>query len=174
MILGDQGVSDYTLKMAWVNDCLTNRTFFQQYPRMKLMMQFEYKKNETDGGIPDSRDFRLTNKTDVLNGFKSALAGVADIYTWANYRPIPTSTPNVATQTSIYTTTDSHGVLVTTTAAFTTSTFSFITVRNTQTSFPSLFGNLPSSAAKAVVVSVAMFGTACSVVLGGMIFLMRA
>lgn len=173
MIFGDQGVSDYTLKMAWVQDCLTNRTFFQQFPRMKLMMQFEYKKNESDGGIQDSRDFRLTNKTDVLAGLKQNLATMTDIYTWANYRPIPTPTPNIATQTKIFTTTDQHGVLITTTQAFTTSTFSFITVRNTQTGFPSLFGTAPSSAAKAIVISVATFATACSAVFGGMFFLMR-
>lgn len=47
------------------------------------MMQFEYEKNETDGGISDHRDYRLTNGTDVLDGFRSALdAMTGEVYTW--------------------------------------------------------------------------------------------
>lgn len=173
MIFGDQGVSDLVLKRAWWQDCLTNVTLFDTYPRLKLMMQFEYEKNETDGGINDHRDYRLTNHTDVLQGFQSDLATMGNVYTWANYRPVPTSTPNVVTATSIYTTTDSNGAVITGTSKVVTSTFSFITVRNTQTGFPSLFGEYASTALRSVVVSVAMFATTCSVVLGGMIFLMR-
>jgi len=173
MIFGDQGVSDLALKRAWWQDCLTNTSLFETYPRLKLMMQFEYEKNETDGGINDHRDYRLTNKTDILQGFQSDLATMSDVYTWANYRPVPVSTPNVVTATQVYTTTDSDGMVVTATSRVTTSTFSFITVRNTQTGFPSLFGEYASDALRSVVISVAMFATSCSVVLGGMIFLMR-
>lgn len=138
------------------------------------MMHFEYEKNETDSGIDDHRDFRLTNKTEVLQGFQSALATMTgEVYTWANYRPIPVSTPNVVTQTNLVTTTDSDGNTVIETSKVTTSTFSFITVRNTQTGFPSLFGDYYSSATKAVIISCAMFASTVGVLLGGTIFLMR-
>lgn len=150
----------------------TNVSFFEEFPRIKLMMHFEYEKNETDGGVQDHRDFRLTNATEVLAGFSADLQS-AHPYSWASYRPIPVSTPNVVTATQVVTTTDSNGNVVTETSRVTTSTFSFITVRNTQTGFPSLFGEFASSGLKAVVVSVAMFATSCSVILGGMIFLMR-
>lgn len=46
------------------------------------MMQFEYEKDEFDGGILDHRDYRLANNTEVLDGFKSDLASVSDYYTW--------------------------------------------------------------------------------------------
>lgn len=152
----------------------TNVTFFQEHIRLKMMMHFEYEKNETDSGIDDHRDFRLTNKTEVLQGFQSALATmVGEVYTWANYRPIPVSTPNVVTQTNLVTTTDANGNTVVETSKVTTSTFSFITVRNTQTGFPSLFGDYYSSATKAVIVSCAMFASTIGVLLGGTIFLMR-
>lgn len=108
MILGDQGVSDFALKQQWWEDCLvgrvnylvwirfigkltgndynalqTNTSFLEEFPRLKLMMQFEYEKNETDSGITDHRDYRLTNGTDVLDGFKSALdAMTGEVYTW--------------------------------------------------------------------------------------------
>lgn len=61
----------------------TNTSFLEEFPRLKLMMQFEYEKNETDGGISDHRDYRLTNGTDVLDGFRSALdAMTGEVYTW--------------------------------------------------------------------------------------------
>lgn len=174
MISGDQGVSDVVLKRAWWQDCLTNTSFYDTFPRLKLMMQFEYEKNETDGGIQDHRDYRLTNHTDVLSGFQSDLATMTgEVFTWANYRPIPVSTPNVVTATQIRTTTNAAGETVTETSRVTTSTFSFITVRNTQTGFPSLFGEFASSSVRAVVVSVAMFVSTATMVLAGTIFLMR-
>ena len=152
----------------------TNVSFYDDFPRLKLMMNFEYEKNETDGGVEDHRDFRLTNKTEVLAGFQSDLATMTgEVFTWANYRPIPVSTPNVVTNTQIVTTTNAAGETVTETSRVTTSTFSFITVRNTQTGFPSLFGEFASSSVKAVVVSVAMFISTATMVLGGTIFLMR-
>lgn len=138
------------------------------------MMQFEYEKNETDSGINDHRDYRLTNHTDVLNGFRSSLdAMTGEVYTWANYRPIPTQDPNAVTQTSLVTTTDADGAVVTQTNKVTTSTFSFITIRVTNTGMPSLFGEFYSGAAKAVIVSCAMFISTIAVVLGGTVFLMR-
>lgn len=153
---------------------MTNVSFYEEFPRIKLMMQFEYEKNETDGGVQDHRDYRLTNHTEVLSGFQSDLATMSgEVFTWANYRPIPVSTPNVVTNTEIRTTTNSLGETVTETSRVTTSTFSFITVRNTQTGFPSLFGEFASSSVKAVVVSVAMFISTATMVLGGTIFLMR-
>jgi len=174
MIFGDQGVSDLVLKRAWWQDCLTNVSFYDEFPRLKLMMNFEYEKNETDGGIDDHRDFRLTNKTEVLSGFQPDLATMTgEVFTWANYRPIPVSTPNVITNTQIVTTTNAAGETVTETSKVTTSTFSFITVRSTQTGFPSLFGEFASGSVKAVVVSVAMFVSTATMVLGGTIFLMR-
>jgi hypothetical protein len=138
------------------------------------MMHFEYEKNETDSGINDHRDYRLTNKTEVLDGFKSALGTmVGEQYTWANYRPIPTSTKNVVTQTNVVTTTDANGNTITETSKLVTSTFSFFTIRNTQTGFPSLFGEYYSSATRAVIVSCAMFASTLGVLLGGTMFLLR-
>lgn len=174
MILGDQGVSDFALKQRWWEDCLTNTSFLEEFPRLKLMMQFEYEKNETDGGISDHRDYRLTNGTDVLDGFRSALdAMTGEVYTWANYRPIPTSTQNVITQTQIITSTDSDGQIITSTSKVTTSTFSFLTIRVTNTGFPSLFGEYASDAARAVVLSCVVFASTVGVVLGGTVFLLR-
>lgn len=86
---------------------------------------------------------------------------------------MPTKTPGIATVTSVYTTTDAGGSVVTATSRIATSTFSFVTVRVTNTGFPSLFGNYQSSAMKAVVVSVAMFATSMGVMVGGTMFLMR-
>lgn len=55
-------------------------------------MQFEYEKNETDSGISDHRDYRLTNGTDVLDGFRSALnAMTGEVYTWCvGHQPFDT------------------------------------------------------------------------------------
>lgn len=61
----------------------TNVSFFQEFPRLKMMMHFEYEKNETDGGVNDHRDFRITNKTEVLQELQSAIATMAgEVYTW--------------------------------------------------------------------------------------------
>jgi len=173
MIFGDQGVPHVDLQRSWWQDCLTNQSFFEEFPRLKLMMQFEYEKNETDGGVQDHRDYRLTNDTEVLNAFKSDLATASTLYSWANYRPIPTSTPNVVTQTNLITTTDAAGSTIVQTSRVTTSTFSFITVRNTQTAFPSLFGLVESSAMKSVAISVAVFASTCGALLGATAFLLR-
>jgi hypothetical protein len=104
MIFGDQGVPQVELKRSWCvppfpliplllrklngallsrwQDCLLNQSFFEEFPRMKLMMQFEYEKNETDGGVQDHRDYRLTNDTEVLAAFVSDLATASTLYSW--------------------------------------------------------------------------------------------
>ncbi|CAD6574881.1 MAG: hypothetical protein CYPHOPRED_005532 [Cyphobasidiales sp. Tagirdzhanova-0007] len=172
-ITGYQGVSQVSLKQSWWQGCLTNASFFESFPRMKLMMQFEFQKNESDSGASDHRDYRLTNNSEVLSAFQTDLANASSLYTWANYRTIPTSNPSIVTATQVFTTTDAAGSVVTATSVVTTSVFSFVTVRNTQTAFPSLFGNTHSSAVRAMVTSLAMFATTCGVVLGGTIFLLR-
>lgn len=51
---------------------------------MKLMMQFEYQKNESDTGAggTDHRDYRLTNNSEVLAAFQSDLGTASTLYTW--------------------------------------------------------------------------------------------
>ncbi|EJU05153.1 glycoside hydrolase [Dacryopinax primogenitus] len=76
---------------AWWRDGITNITFLSTYPRLKMIMNFEWEKVETDGGIPTLRDFRLTNATDVLAAFVADLEGVAQRYLWASYVAPPPS-----------------------------------------------------------------------------------
>lgn len=46
-------------------------------------MHFEYEKLESDGGIQDLRDYRLTNETNILQAFQGDLNGVANNYIWS-------------------------------------------------------------------------------------------
>ncbi|KZT55079.1 glycoside hydrolase family 26 protein, partial [Calocera cornea HHB12733] len=75
------------VQSGWWRDGITNETFLSTYPRLKMIMNFEWEKVESDGNIPTLRDFRLTNATDVLDAFVQDLETVAQRYVWANYVP---------------------------------------------------------------------------------------
>ncbi|KZT52980.1 glycoside hydrolase family 26 protein [Calocera cornea HHB12733] len=79
------------LESAWWEDGITNLTFLEKFPRLKMIMLFEWEKVETDNDIPTLRDFRLTNNSAVLGGFTQDLENVAQRYVWANYLPMPKS-----------------------------------------------------------------------------------
>ncbi|KZO97809.1 glycoside hydrolase family 26 protein [Calocera viscosa TUFC12733] len=71
------------VEQAWWRDGLTNTSLLTAYPRLKLLMIFEWQKVETDGGISTLRDFRITNDSQVLEAFKQDLQGVQGRYVWA-------------------------------------------------------------------------------------------
>lgn len=73
-------------------DCITNTTMLDEFPRLKLIMQFEYAKFETDNaGDQDYRDFRFTNNTAVVNELAVDFASIGTRFSWANSRAAPTS-----------------------------------------------------------------------------------
>jgi len=88
------GSSQVTMQSAWWTGCTLNNTFYTSYPRIKLMMHFEYVKTEIDGGISDLRDYRITNATDVLAAFQADLSPAATQFAWANIRQAPASIPS--------------------------------------------------------------------------------
>lgn len=57
---------------------MTNNTFYDTFPRLKLNMHFEYEKVEDD----DLRDYRLTNDTAVVEAFSSELADFSTRVSW--------------------------------------------------------------------------------------------
>ncbi|KAH9821506.1 glycoside hydrolase superfamily [Melampsora americana] len=61
------------IQRAWWQDCITNTTFMDRFPRLRLHMHFEYEKMEADIGAPDLRDYRLTNVSEVLTAFQADL-----------------------------------------------------------------------------------------------------
>ncbi|KZT52689.1 glycoside hydrolase family 26 protein [Calocera cornea HHB12733] len=75
------------VEQAWWRDGLTNRTLLSAYPRLKLLMLFEWQKVEADAGISTLRDFRITNATDVLQAFRADMQAVQGTYRWANELP---------------------------------------------------------------------------------------
>jgi len=76
--------SHTTVEQAWWRDGLTNETFLSTFPRLKMLMMFEWEKVETDGGLSTLRDFRITNDSTVLAAFQQDLLNVQDRYVWAN------------------------------------------------------------------------------------------
>jgi hypothetical protein len=67
---------------------ITNATFLDAYPQIKMFSFFEYRKFETDGGVShDERDFRIFSKPELINAFKADFAAVQDRYTMATYVP---------------------------------------------------------------------------------------
>lgn len=88
----DPGVGHQAMATAWWQSCITNTTFLGQYPRLKMIINFEYVKDEADGGTMDLRDYRLTNDTGINAAFTSDLAQVAGSFQWASSRAVPTPT----------------------------------------------------------------------------------
>ncbi|OAV87113.1 hypothetical protein PTTG_29564 [Puccinia triticina 1-1 BBBD Race 1] len=124
------GASELAIKQAWWQDCITNTTFLQAYPRIKLHMHFEFQKVEADIGPPDVRDYRLTNTTEILTAFQTDLNTVQNNYLWAQYRPI-TRPIQV----------NGPGVSAPATSSFSVPTLVLQTARNPHVSgLPTLFG----------------------------------
>lgn len=80
-------------------DCFMNEDFLDEFPRLKMIMQFgmfhgvngkscaddfgaEYEKIEQDGGVDDLRDYRFVNKTEITDAFSQELAGFATRVSW--------------------------------------------------------------------------------------------
>jgi len=86
------GASQLALQQAWIDGCITNSSLYDTYPRLKLNMHFEYEKMEYDGQIPDLRDYRVTNDSQVLEYFRGEIASIEDTYfSWAQTSAVPTS-----------------------------------------------------------------------------------
>jgi len=124
------GDSQIDIQTAWINDCITNRTTFENFPQLKMIMQFEYEKIETSNeGNDDLRDYRVTNNTAVLSVLKSALSTASSYFEWAASTTQPSiisSAGQAAPQTN------SAGEIITNAITATT--------RGRPTTFPSLFG----------------------------------
>ncbi len=124
------GDSQLDIQTAWINDCVTNTTMFETYPQLQMIMQFEYEKEESanDGSI-DLRDYRITNATDVLSVFQSALSTASGYWEWAASQTQASSISSVGQQAPQ---TNSNGETITNAITATT--------RGRPTTFPSLFG----------------------------------
>jgi hypothetical protein len=85
--------TEFEMKQRFWRQYLTNATFLRQYPNLKLISQFEFRKIED--AIPgDTRpqpltDFRITNDTAMLEALKTDWQQVRDIYVEATYVPPP-------------------------------------------------------------------------------------
>lgn len=171
--------SQMQIQQAWWQDCITNEANFNQFPRIKFHMHFEYQKMESDGGVADLRDYRITNVTSILNAFKADLAGVQQNYLWcvtlvptrflpdrladhdldhrATYVPVPsgvaTTGPGISAPTSL-------GASGTSGSTATGPTLVMQTVRDPAiTAPPTLFGQLLSGSWKVAVPWLATMGT---------------
>lgn len=152
--VNDAGTADQaTLQQAWLKDCVVNDTMLDQYPRIKLIMQFEYEKVETaNNGQPDLRDYRLTNTTAVVDELRLDLASIGDRFTWAQSRAIPTSISSAGAPAA--TNSDGSSIQYAITA----------TTRAKPTGFPSLFGTTSDGTQRAefielgVMVAAGIFG----------------
>lgn len=124
-----------------------------QYPRIKLIMQFEYEKTETaNNGQDDLRDYRLTNTTAVVDELKADLASMGDRFTWAQSRAPPTSISSAGAPAA----TNSAGSTIQQAITATT--------RAKPTGFPSLFGTTSDGTQRAemielgVMIAAGIFG----------------
>jgi hypothetical protein len=84
------GVGELPLKQAWWRQYITNATFLQTFPKVKLISLFEFLKVEE----LTLRDFRMANAT--VDAFRQDMELVRDFYLFANYTPpVPTTTTQV-------------------------------------------------------------------------------
>jgi hypothetical protein len=136
-----------------ISDCVTNITMFDAFPRLKMIMQFEYEKFETSNlGTQDLRDFRITNQTAVLAELLADLNPVAAArFSWANSRAPPTSISSINAPAA----TNSAGSTV---IQQITATF-----RARPTGFPALFGMTSDGSQRAEIVQL------CAVVVSALV-----
>ncbi|GAA6064204.1 hypothetical protein JCM10212_001617 [Sporobolomyces blumeae] len=152
--VNDGGTADQSqIQQAWLKDCVTNEAMYDQFPRLKLVMQFEYEKNETaNDGTTDLRDYRLTNATDVVQELVADLSSIGTRFTWANSRAPPTSISSAGAPAA----TNSDGSTIRQAITATT--------RAKPTGFPSLFGSTSDGTQRAefielgVMVAAGIFG----------------
>jgi len=81
------------LQRAWWQDCITSPALLQNFPRLKLHMHFEHEKMETDGGISDLRDYRLSNDTATMEAFKADYLAASAAFVVPTFRPLPPGVP---------------------------------------------------------------------------------
>ncbi|PLW41636.1 hypothetical protein PCASD_05401 [Puccinia coronata f. sp. avenae] len=81
------------LQRAWWQDCITSPSLVQTFPRLKLHMHFEHEKSESDGGVSDLRDYRLSNDTATLEAFKQDFSAVSASFVVSSFRPLPPGVP---------------------------------------------------------------------------------
>lgn len=72
------------IQQTWWRDGPLNQTLLSTHPRLKMYIQFEFIKNETDGGVLDERDYRILNNSAVNAAFQSDLSSYATRYVTAN------------------------------------------------------------------------------------------
>ncbi|KAK4699021.1 hypothetical protein P7C70_g7244, partial [Phenoliferia sp. Uapishka_3] len=142
--VNDGGISQLTIQNNWINDCLTNTSMYDAFPRLKMVMQFEYEKVETsNANTQDLRDYRITNDTGVLAEFINDLSPMATRFSWANFRAKPTSISSAGAPPPQ---TNSAGSTV---VEAITQTF-----RARPTTFPSLFGTTSDASQRAEVIQL--------------------
>lgn len=78
--LVDPGPGEVAIKQTWWRQMMTNSTFLDLHPKIKLFCMFEFKKIETD-----LRDFRVTNNSEVLAAFKADFGAVSNRFVFTNY-----------------------------------------------------------------------------------------
>ncbi|GAA6010200.1 hypothetical protein JCM10207_005663 [Rhodosporidiobolus poonsookiae] len=125
----DGTASQYELQRAWVRDCVTNMTLYDNHPRLKMYMHFEHNKTESaNDGSQDNRDFRMLNNTEARAEIIADLASAGTRFSWANSRAPPTSISSAGAPAA--TNSDGQSIIQAITA----------TTRAKPTTFPSLFG----------------------------------
>jgi len=112
------GVGQLAIEKNWWSQALTNASFFEQFPLVKMVQLFEFEKAETDDSVGDLRDYRITYNATLRSAFLADLeSSVPDLYDWSTYQIVydgndGTNEP-VATAAASY----PHGYTVTTPAA---------------------------------------------------------
>lgn len=77
----DFGPGELVIKQAWWRQTITNASFFQAYPLIKIVSLFEFKKVEHDGEISnDLRDFRVSTDSIIRNQFLKDFFPVLDLF----------------------------------------------------------------------------------------------
>lgn len=144
-----------------IDDCITNTTLLNEFPRLKLLMAFEYEKFETSNiGTQDLRDFRMTNNTGALAELQAGILPLADRFSWAQSRSPPSSVSSPGAPPA----TNSMGSSIQFAITATT--------RPRPTTFPSLFGTTSSATLRAEILQLGVLvasGIAGAVVLMKMV-----
>lgn len=156
------GDTDLNIKQTWWNQCILNNNFLDTFPRLKLLMQFEYEKEEGDTGALDLRDYRFVNDTAIASAFSTDLAGFATRVSWANFRQPPSDIPSSGIPA------DAPGGTGATTSVCTKycGQVAFTTDRTPATGAPSLFGNTRESSALRLQATIAVGASSLLMVFG--------
>lgn len=73
------GSGELAIKQAFWKQYITNPSFLNSFPKIKLICLFEFSKTEDvlPNGQPDLRDFRITNNSNIKNAFLSDFSGIS-------------------------------------------------------------------------------------------------